>query len=534
MSPTSTVFYGTFIDLPRTKSSDKHVLSIRHGAIWVSADGTIEGVDFTVANDRDLRTLIRRKGWTVRNDTHTSSLKSKSQAKVHLIRAEASQNEFFFPGFIDTHIHASQYPNAGLFGSSTLLDWLKTYTFPMETSLGNPSIPSLPPASAFRVYNQTITRTLSHGTTYAAYFATIHVPATQLLASLCLQRGQKALIGRVCMDNPTFCPETYRDASAEATVTQNEDVIAHIRAIDPAGTLVKPIITPRFAPTCTAAAMRGLADQAVRHASADGAPLHIQTHISENRSEVDTVREFFPEQRDYASVYDACGLLTPRTILAHGVHLTAAEHELIRARGSKIAHCPASNSALGSGLCPVRRILDAGVTVGLGTDVSGGYSASVLEAVRQACLVSRLVRFAEEVEVGVAEEERARMVVSVEEALYLATRGGAMVVDAADEVGGFEVGMRFDAQLVRLGAAVGKRGAREESPVDVFGWESWHEKVHKWVWNGDDRNVKAVWVNGRLVHSRGDVGEVGGRLLRWVLGLGVVGVGALVAWRYRR
>ncbi|KAL5365020.1 hypothetical protein BJX96DRAFT_158415 [Aspergillus floccosus] len=516
MSPPHAVFYGTFIDLPRTKSGHKHVLSIRHGALWVSADGTIQGADWAVANDSDLHALLRRKGWV---------------AKVHIIRAQSSQNEFFFPGFIDTHIHAPQYPNSGLFGSSTLLDWLERYTFPMESSFGSTSMPSLPPPTAFRVYNQTITRTLSHGTTYAAYYATIHVPATQLLASLCLRRGQKALIGRVCMDNPTTCPDFYRDASPESSLSDNEAVIAHIRAIDPSGALVKPILTPRFALSCSPAAMRGIADQAARHASDDGAPLHIQTHISENTAEIDAVHLFFPQQDSYADVYDAFGLLTPRTILAHGVHLTPKERELISARGAKISHCPASNSALGSGLCPVRRILDAGITVGLGTDVSGGYSASVLEAVRQACLVSRLVRFA----TGEDEEDGRRVVLSVEEALYLATRGGAAVVDAADQVGGFDEGMSFDAQLVRLGPAVGKKTSGEDSPVDVFGSESWEEKVHKWAWNGDDRNVKGVWVNGRLVHSRGDVGgESGGRLLRWVLGLGLVGVGAVVAWRYRR
>ncbi|EAU37154.1 conserved hypothetical protein [Aspergillus terreus NIH2624] len=490
MSPPHTVFYGTFIDLPRTKSGQKHDLLVRHGALWVSANGTIEGMDWTVGNDSDLHALLRRKGWV---------------DNVHLVRAQSSQNEFFFPGFIDTHIHAPQYPNSGLFGSSTLLEWLERYTFPMESSFGSTSNPSLLTGNAFRVYNQTITRTLSHGTTYAAYYATIHVPATQILASLCLERGQKALIGRVCMDNPSTCPEDYRDASPASSLSDNEAVISYIRGIDPSGALVKPILTPRFALSCSATAMRAIADQATRHASGDGAPLHIQTHISENTAEIGAVRLFFPQQDTYAGVYDEYGLLTPRTILAHAVHLTPKERELISARGAKISHCPTSNSALGM---------------------------SVLEAVRQACLVSRLVRFAVSPE---DEEEGKRMVLSVEEALYLATRGGAAVVDAADQVGGFDKGMLFDAQLVRLGPGVEKGISGKESPVDVFGWESWEEKVHKWVWNGDDRNVKGVWVNGRLVHSRGDVGgESGGRLLRWVLGLGVVGLGAVIAWRSRR
>lgn len=221
--------------------------------------------------------------------------------------------------------------------------------------------------------------------------------------------------------------------------------------------------------------------------------LRIQTHISENTSEVALVKELFPEHESYAAVYDAHGLLTPRTILAHAVHLTSAEIELVKSRSAKISHCPASNSALGSGLCPVRDLLDAGIDVGLGTDASGGYSASVLEAVRQACLVSR--------HVGFLKGGDQRFNVGVSEGLYLATMGGAKVVGLEGKVGGFEKGMLWDVQEVELGR-VGKDGAGEASAVDVFGWESWEDKVAKWVWNGDDRNVRRVWVGGRLVHGR--------------------------------
>lgn len=303
------------------------------------------------------------------------------------------------------------------------------------------------------------------------------------------------------MDNPAFCPDSYRDASAAESVEATAATIAHIHSIDPRGTLVKPIITPRFAPTCTEAALRGLAELAASYSPA----LHIQTHISENTQEVDLVKELFPASSSYAEVYDAAGLLTPRTILAHAIHFSSEERALVAARQAKVAHCPASNSALGSGICPVRALTDAGIAVGLGTDVSGGYSASVLEAVRQACLVSRLLAHTH---AGAAYAD-GRAKLSVEEGLYLATRGGAAVVDMADDLGGFETGMVWDAQLVQLGRANdGSNGSNGSNPaeppgnLDIFGWESWTEKVHKWVWSGDDRNVKAVWVNGRLVHSR--------------------------------
>ncbi|KAL4902731.1 hypothetical protein BDW74DRAFT_157465 [Aspergillus multicolor] len=542
------LFYGTFVDLPRVEYGQTHKLSIRNGALWVSTEtGRIQGSDWTIANEAQLDALIKRNGWR----------------GVKIVGAREDQNEFFFPGFIDTHIHAPQYPNSGLFGSSTLLDWLETYTFPLESSLGDT-------AKARTAYNTVISRTLANGTTCASYYATIHVQSTNLLASLCHARGQRALIGRVCMDNPSFCPEYYNDESAEDSITKTTETITHIHALD-AGSieserLVKPILTPRFAPTCSAEALTSLGDLAKAYSP----PLHIQTHISENLSEVDLVKSIFPSHDSYAAVYDACSLLTPRTILAHAVHLTQSEKTLIASRKAKISHCPSSNSALGSGLAPVRNLLDQGITVGLGTDVSGGYSPSILEAVRQACLVSRLLRHTKHPAPATSAEQSTaiagpddseksqdgREVLSVEEALYLATRGGAAVVDMSDDLGGFEEGMFWDVQLIRLGRSVPSESARvddgegvkggADSVVDIFGWESWTEKVHKWVWTGNDRNVRRVWVRGKLVHelddgsSAGESGLVGrvfgsasaGDWARWAVGgLGVAALGIVLGRR---
>ncbi|KAK2783187.1 hypothetical protein FQN52_000401 [Onygenales sp. PD_12] len=501
---TRTLYYGTFIDLPRkpevpatAESAPVHKLSVNYGALWVSGDGRIEGVDWTVGDEEGLRGLVGRMGWRVEGD------EGGEGELVRIVRARKERNEFFFPGFIDTHIHAPQYPNTGIFGSSTLLDWLNKYTFPMESSFGDPANPTTTPPRAHTVYNRIVSRTLSHGTTTAAYYATIHVPATNLLASICHRRGQRALIGRVCMDNPQTCPAYYIDESPTAALSATTACMQHIKALDPSASLIQPIITPRFAPSCTPATLRALAQLA----SSTVPPTAIQTHISENKGEVALVASLFPDAASYTDVYDAAGLLTPRTILAHAVHLSAVERETIAARGAGVAHCPASNSAISSGLCPVRWLVDGGVRVGLGTDVSGGYSASVLEAVRGACLVSRMVGFTEGEREGKGDREK----ISVEEGLYLATRGGAEVVGMEGVVGGFEVGMCWDAQMVGLGEVPGEAEREGEEGVvgrmagnvDIFGWESWEEKVAKWVWSGDDRNVRAVWVGGRLVYGGG-------------------------------
>ncbi|OJJ76859.1 hypothetical protein ASPBRDRAFT_114296 [Aspergillus brasiliensis CBS 101740] len=541
MSPKYTLFVGTFIQLPRVKSPEGHKLAITRGALWVStADGTIQGFDWTIANEKDLQRFLRQKKWTVVDDNDKNGHKARHGEKVTLVVAREEENEFFFPGFIDTHIHAPQYPNSGLFGDAGLLHWLQNYTFPIEASFGSSKFPSIPPPNAYRVYNQVIARTLANGTTCASYFATLHVPATNLLASLCHARGQRALIGRVCMDRPSQCPDTLRDESPDLAIQKTEASITHIHTLDPSGSLIHPIITPRFAPSCTPRSLGKLSKLAASYSP----PLHIQTHLSENLDELKLVHDLYPESKDYTSVYNYFGLLTPRTILAHGVHLSDDERAMIADNDAKLSHCPASNSALGSGICEVRKAIDAGITVGLGTDVSGGYSPSILETVRQACLVSRLLPHMAPKEKKKSSTDGddgddsgdnvPREVLSIEEALYLATRGGAAVVDMADQIGGFDKGMMWDAQMVKLGKfnPAGRWGSTGgvESAVDIFDEkQKWEEKVHKWVWNGDSRNVRMVWVGGRLVHRVWEEGEKGGRekggWMRWVLG--VVGVGAL-------
>ena len=280
-------------------------------------------------------------------------------------------------------------------------------------------------------------------------------------------------------------PDWYRDKSPSSAVEGTKECIKAISALDPQRELVSPIITPRFAPTCSGELLAGLGELQKETA------LPVQTHVSENEEEIKLVRELFPECENYTDVYERHGLLGPKTILAHAVHLSEEEKELVRRTGAKISHCPCSNTAITSGRAKVRDWMNRGIDVGLGTDVSGGYSTSILEAARQASLVSR--------HVAMEEDDKAKL--SVEETLYLATRGGAKVVGLEGKVGGFEVGMEWDAQLIGLGS-VEEEGKGLDLPVDIFDWETWEERIAKWVFGGDDRNTLAVWVKGRLVHQR--------------------------------
>ncbi|RPA98421.1 Metallo-dependent hydrolase [Choiromyces venosus 120613-1] len=404
------------------------------------------------------------------------------------------KNYFLFPGLIDTHIHASQYPNLGIFGKTTLLEWLNKYTFPLEASLTDA-------VKAKRVYTQCVQRSLQNGTTTAAYYATQSARSTNILADVLISLGQRGFVGRCAMDSD-LQPGWYRDGSPESAVADTAACVAYCKEADESGR-VRGIITPRFAPSCSREAMSGLG-RLLAEGEEDG--LLCQTHISENKGEVALVRKLFPECSSYAQVYDVHNLLTPRTVLAHAIYLTEKEIELVKLRQCGVSHCPTSNMALGSGSLWLRRLLDEGVKVGLGTDVSGGYDVNVLEAARMACLVSR----------GVAEGGKGEgSKISVEEALWLATRGGAQVLGLEGKVGAFEVGMVWDAILVGADevpvaldcdAAGMFNGVSEKvkkpkigGKVDFFGWESWEEKVAKWLYSGDDRNVRAVWVGGELV-----------------------------------
>lgn len=287
--------------------------------------------------------------------------------------------------------------------------------------------------------------------------------------------------------NSTLSPEYYRDESPEQLIEASRDCIEHVKKIDPNNELISHIITPRFAPSCTKESLKLLGDL---HRETG---IYCQTHIAENKPECALVAELFPESSSYTGVYDDAGLLTDKTILAHAVHLSREEMELIRERGAKISHCGASNTALTSGCCRVRTLLDTGIDVGLGTDVSGGFSPSVLEAARQAIWVSR--------HVAMTEGDKAKL--SYEEALYLATRGGAKVVGMANKIGGFEVGMEFDAQMICLDDVGEEELGDTDGPVDIFGTETFEDTVAKWVYCGGQQNTAAVWVKGRLVHKTG-------------------------------
>jgi guanine deaminase len=391
----------------------------------------------------------------------------------------AAPGEVLIPGLVDLHVHAPQWPQLGTGLDLPLERWLFEYTFPLEARYADP-------AFAAHVWADLIGGLLRHGTTTAVYFATNDLAATTSLARAAADAGQRAYVGRVAMDHPEGTPEWYRDATAEAGIAASARSIDEIRAVDAGRGLVRPIVTPRFTPACTDDLLLGLGGLAASTGTL------VQTHASES----DWAHQYALERFGVTDVIalDVFGLLRPGTVLAHGNHVTDADARLIAARGAGIAHCPLSNAYFANAVLPVRRLLERGVGMGLGTDVAGGASPSLLRQAHDAVTVSRLL--ADGVDATRPADGRGvpGSAIDTTLAFWLATAGGAAVLGAP--VGLIAPGRRFDAVLVDT---TSRRGSLRvwpdlDSPARTF---------EKLVRLAGPEDITAVWVNGRRVVERG-------------------------------
>jgi guanine deaminase len=409
-----------------------------------------------------------------------------SEAGGALLRSTAAHvtttpGSVLIPGLVDLHVHAPQWPQLGTGLDLPLERWLFEHTFPLEARYADPSF-------AHPVWTDMVDTLLRHGTTTATYFATIDAAATTALAREAADAGQRAFVGRVAMDHPDGTPDWYRDRSAAAGVAASARSIDEIAAIDAGRGLVRPIITPRFTPACTDDLLRGLGELAAATGTL------VQTHCSESDWAHGYALERFGTTD--SSALDAFGLLRPGTVLAHSNHVTDDDARLIRDRGAGIAHCPLSNAYFANAVLPVRRLVDRGVRVGLGTDVAGGASPSLLHQAHDAVTVSRLLRDG----VDRAKPSAGRGVpgsaIDTTFGFWLATLGGASVLGIP--VGLLEPGRRFDAVLVDT---TSRRGSLRVWP-EVDTPERVFEKIVRLAGPAD---IVGVWVDGRRVVDRPSV-----------------------------
>ena len=325
------------------------------------------------------------------------------------------------PGMVDLHIHAPQYTFRGTGMDCELLEWLKTYTFPEEARYAD-----IEYASA--AYGQFAEQMKRSATTRAVVFGTIHREATLLLMDLLEATGIVSYVGKVNMDRDA--PESLREPSADSSAF---DTFGFVNAALKRGyQRTMPILTPRFIPCCSNALLNELSE--VRRAY----DLPVQSHLSENPEEVALVKRLMPEAEFYGDGYDRYGLFggQAKTVMAHCVYSTDEEVERIRKNGVWVAHCPNSNMNIASGIAPIRRYLERGIRVGLGSDVAGGQTESMFRAITDAIQVSKLRwRYL----------DSSASPLSFTESFYLATKGGGFFFG---KVGSFERGYEFDAVVL--------------------------------------------------------------------------------------
>lgn len=381
------------------------------------------------------------------------------------------------PGLIDTHIHAPQWTQRGVGLDLPLDRWLNDYTFPLEASFIDERWAAL-------VWQAMVPALLAAGTTTAVYYSSIHETATQRLAETCQDFGQRAFVGRVAMDHPNNTPANYRDASAAEGVAASRRSIEAINSLR--GDLIKPIITPRFIPSCTNELLSGLG------ALAAETGVRVQTHCSESIWEHEYVLDRFGTSDTEALA--SFGLLTEHGVLAHSVHISDADRAVMIDHGAGVAHCPLSNSYFGDAVFPVRRHLDAGLGMGLGTDVAGGPEHSMRATCGHAVTSSRML------EAGVDPERstwhRPGDRIDLTTAFWMATLGGAQLLGI--EAGLLQPGRVFDAVAIdpttdpsTLGIA-GPAGLEPES----------HQRRFERVARGGG-SITHVWVDGTLAHQQG-------------------------------
>ncbi|TCU77151.1 guanine deaminase [Tissierella praeacuta] len=363
-------------------------------------------------------------------------------------------DKIIIPGFVDLHLHAPQYPNRGLGLDKELIPWLETYTFPEEGKYNDLDYSK-------KIYSRLINELWRVGTTRAVVFSSIHKESTKLLLDMFIESGLGAYIGKVNMDRNTA---EYLMENTRTSIVDTEEILKEYMN---KSSLVKPIITPRFAPTCSEELLENLGNLAVDY------KIPVQSHLSENRSEVTWVKELFPESKNYASVYNYFNLFgQTKTIMAHCIYNTDEEIELMAQNGVYAAHCPYSNYNLSSGIMPVRKFLNKGVSVGLASDISGGNSLSIPNIIAGTIQASKMTWL------NTGEE---LVPLTFSEGFFLGTKGGGSFFG---KVGSFEKGYDFDALII------------DDSTLSDIDELTIEERLQRFIYIGDDRHIMERYVQG--------------------------------------
>ena len=372
-------------------------------------------------------------------------------------------DKLLIPAMNDMHVHAPQVHNQGVAMDLELLPWLQNYTFPEESKYADVQY-------AERMYRRFLHTQWLFGTMRSVVFGTVHTESTRLLMKLYQEAGMGALVGKVAMNRN--CPDTLSEG-VDAYVEGQESLIAEANSslftlhssLPP---LVRPIITPRFVPSCTPELLQACGELAAKY------QLPVQSHLSENTSEIAWVAELEPESKSYGDAYNRYGLFgqTP-TIMAHCVWTKGHELELMKQNGVMVAHCPTSNFNLSSGMAPIRSLLDEGVSIGLGSDISGGHDLNMFRMLVYAIQVSKMHY----------QLDHDKAFLTLPEIFWIATKSAGSFFG---KVGSFEPGYEFDALVI-------DDGVLYPSEYSLL------HRLERFIYLGDDRQIVHRFCRGQEI-----------------------------------
>ena len=361
--------------------------------------------------------------------------------------------------FADMHLHAPQYPMLGMGMDLPLLDWLNTYTFPTEARFADVDY-------ARRVYRRLATDLITNGTTRVCMFSSMHTDATLVLMDELERAGVTGYVGKVNMDRnglPGKLQETTEESVRETLRWLDGCHFEH----------VKPIITPRFTPSCTNELMTQLGKLANERG------LYVQSHLSENTNEIAWVRELHPDYTQYWETYNKYGMWKDHTLMAHCVHSDERERRAIKDAGVVVVHCADSNVNICSGICPVRQMVREGLWVTLGSDIAGGAQLPMYKVITMSIRASKARRVTDEWHPDF---------LTVSEGYYLGTTAGHKYFGAGD---GFAVGDRLHAVVIDDGDF-----PEAAHPLSV------QERFERAIYMTHRHNIVSVWSDGREVVRR--------------------------------
>lgn len=371
------------------------------------------------------------------------------------------------PGLVDLHIHLVQIAQTGRSGD-TLLDWLTKYIFPAEMKFARAE-------HASKLADWFFRELAANGTTLAAVFTSIHKEACDIAFSNAARRGCRLIMGKTLMDRNA--PVELQE-DLERSLEDSEELCAKWHGYD--NNRILYAYTPRFAPTSSSKQMEGAAQLWRKYPGS-----YMQTHLSENTDEIAWVKELFPNCRNYLDAYAGHGLIGKNSLFAHSIHLSDSEIEKLEESGSSLVHCPSSNLFLKSGVFPYRRVKQAGLKFGLGSDVAAGPEMSMFKVMKDAAYV------------------QSELWLGPKELLYRATLAGAEAVNLDDRIGSLAVGKEADFVVL-------DPGLKSSVPRDILDQES-DDILSSLVYVGDDRMIAATYVRGKAIYELDQASSLGAR-----------------------